>query len=134
MFSIENLLSKNYSSKSSLRGTCRDLADENSQKDSYETKNRKVTEVNGLSGKRDILFVGLVPGKDSSSAAIEERMVPEGDEKERQAMREKGEVTKLSRKRKSEGESCGESDLERDSESEEGMKSVAECILCYYCM
>ena len=125
MFSIENLLSKNYSSKSSpQRGICKDLVDANPTRntlDSCERTDAFATEVNGFAGKRETVFLGLTPTKNTASTMTKDGELSEDTDKERETRTDK----RLSRKRRSKEEnSCGDCDLERESESEEGMTTL----------
>lgn len=133
MFSIENLLSNKYTSKSSQNAKNRDQVDSISATTPSSRKtghidNGGMTEVNSFAGKRDTLYLEL-------SATANARSSTEGASGERGTvdMRLKspqskmtvmtGKIEQRSRKRRSDGgeeESESDSD-ERDSGSEQGM-------------
>lgn len=125
MFSIENLLSDKYSSSSSstLKKSCckDDVAHCSEKTDSLAMGESGVTEITterscSAAGKRDVLHPCLQAENNLSSATKEREM-----KEEKSKLRRAGDAGVRSRKRKSNGESCGDSESERDSEMEEGM-------------
>ena len=108
MFSIENLLSNKYSSKSLQRQNCLDSPDSSDPKlTSLEDSERKesATEVNIFAGKRDTVHFGQTAAKEAANG---ER----GDDRAGERWSRISTKAGRSRKRQSDGES--------DSESEEG--------------
>lgn len=113
MFSIENLLSNKYTSKLLQRKNCLDSSDSSDPKlSSQEASQRKenATEVNVFAGKRDTVTVHF--GQTAAKGIGEGER---GDDRTEECWSRISTKAGRSRKRRSDGES----DSERDSESEE---------------
>ena len=113
MFSIENLLSNKYTSKSLQRQNSADFSDPKlTSLEASEIKG-SATEVNIFAGKRDTAHFGQTAAKEAANG------IGEGGRGEDRAGEHWSRIsTKAGRTRKR--RSDGESDSEGDSESEEG--------------
>ena len=127
MFSIENLLSNKYTSKSLQRQNSQDSADSSDPKlANLEASKRKehATEVNVFAEKRDMPHFGQIAVKDRSNGIGAGEICNDRTGEHWSRISTK---VRRARKRRSDGESCSESDSERDSESEEG-RTLNSCM------